>query len=369
MKMKGKIVESEILRTTTTSLEPTKSQDSYLGCMLGLAVGDAVGYPVEFKRHGPFTVSDMTIGFYSDDTQMSIATAEGLISSRGRPVESVYHAYLNWLRTQSDPHQHRAPGGTCLSALSSGKMGTIENKLTNSKGCGGVMRVAPAGLVFSTKTALRCGAEFAAITHGHPSGYLSAGFLAELISHLINGKGLDESLDSSINTLIGYDGHEETLRKVLQARDLAKNNAAYGIDAIGEGWIGEEALGIAIYCSLRFRNDFKAGILAAVNHSGDSDSTGSITGAILGTLLGVQAIPTEWVNKVENSHYLKTLAKSLYELDMKDENKQPQNSVYPLTVKCPICFKTIRISNAGRFRCPFCKTVFIFDKKGKIILV
>ena len=71
------------------------------------------------------------------------------------------------------------------------------------------------------------------------------------------------------------------------------------IHALGEGWVAEETLAIAIYCSLKYQNDFSAGIIAAVNHKGDSDSTGAVTGNILGALLGYEAIEDKWKENLE----------------------------------------------------------------------
>ena len=154
--------------------------DRYLGCMFGIAIGDTIGYPVEFRpladiqrRYGPSGIAILPIGgLYSDDTQMSLATADGLIEAKkgGQPIQLVYREYLRWLGTQKSSSQRRAPGGTCLSALASGRMGTVDNKLNDSKGCGGVMRTAPAGLACVPEVAFQYGVEFAAITHSHPSG-------------------------------------------------------------------------------------------------------------------------------------------------------------------------------------------------------
>ena len=142
-----------------------------IGCLLGGAIGDAMGYPVEFMRYtdiarqfGGAGVRDLSNGnLISDDTQMTLFTAEGLLSSHrtGKsPVKSVYRSYLRWYYTQSKVKMPgakyeggllkeaklfalRAPGSTCLSSLSSGKMGTISDPINHSRGCGGVMRVAP----------------------------------------------------------------------------------------------------------------------------------------------------------------------------------------------------------------------------------
>ena len=309
--------------------------DKYRGCLFGLAIGDALGAPVEFlslnaikKIYGENGIPDFDEwrgfkpGSYTDDTQMSLATAIGCIGAyqrwkdRGicRSASVVYKRYLEWLETQSDPEQRRGPGKTCLSALQSGKMGTIYEKINNSKGCGGVMRTAPAGLAFPSDKAFREGAEYAAITHGHPSGYLTAGFLSEMIAHIIEGKTLEESLDLSLTTLVKHKEHEETLKVIERARELfmSQKPVEESIQTLGEGWVGEETLAISIYCSLKFPGNWERGTLAAVNHSGDSDSTGSITGAILGTLLGVKSIPDKWVNSVEDSQKIQKVADDMF---------------------------------------------------------
>ncbi|MCD6327911.1 ADP-ribosylglycohydrolase family protein [bacterium] len=306
-------------------------QSRYSGCVLGSAIGDAMGAPGEFMSHhrikqffGERGILDfheyegLPPGSYTDDTQMTIATAIGCIAvSRRRlegeypdPIEMLHGQYIKWRHGQDDPAQRRGPGKTCLTSLSSEKIGTVNERINNSKGCGGVMRMAPVGLCFRSDEVFRLGTDFAAITHGHPSGYLTAGFLAELISHIIKGKSTEDAIQSCVERLLTWDEHEETLEKVKLAERLARGGliAEETIPQIGEGWIAEEALGIALYCSLKFPGDFAEGVLASVNHSGDSDSTGAIVGAILGASLGVEAIPARWIERVENAEYLQKLA-------------------------------------------------------------
>lgn len=307
------------------------------GCLLGLAVGDALGAPVEFMqleaikaKYGEAGIQDLDewrglpAGAYTDDTQMALATARGCVRAGEAQVAPnsdrvdslVYEEYLKWLKTQDDPSEIRAPGNTCLSALRSGRMGTMEDAINDRKGCGGVMRTAPAGLAFIGKRAFEMGARFAAMTHGHASGYLSAGFLSEMIAWIIDGRSLEESIDAAKQTLVGYSGFEETLQAVEQAVELSASSDA-PMDVIPrfrEGWVGEEALAISLYCTLKFPADFRGGITAAVNHSGDSDSTGSITGAILGAKLGVEAIPAEWIAKLENAAKILELAQTMFSI-------------------------------------------------------
>jgi len=310
--------------------------------MLGVAIGDALGAPVEFmsldeirRGFGARGVTDLhpyrgfAPGCYTDDTQMTLATALGCIEAHKRwqregecdAAAVVYQRYLGWFETQKDPAQRRGPGMTCLNSLGSGKMGTIGKPINDSKGCGGVMRMAPVGLSFSIDKAFRYGAEFAAITHGHPSGYLTAGFLAEMIAHVVRDEPINDAIEFCKERLVEWDGHEETLELVNLAQRLAESDQPVerAIPTIGQGWVGEEALGIALYCSLKFPDDFAAGVLASVNHSGDSDSTGAICGAILGAHLGVDHISEHWIAGVENSEYIRKLATDIFKMLEKNE--------------------------------------------------
>lgn len=315
-----------------------RSLDHFTGCILGGAVGDALGAPVEFMslaqirtRFGPDGVAGYSPaygrdgGAITDDTQMTLFTAEGLIRADNRwrdrgicnPAMVLHHSYLRWLGTQEKLPANvaakigesrllrvpgfracRAPGNTCLSALRSGNVGSPEEPVNNSKGCGGVMRVAPVGLIAIDP--FRLGCEAAAITHGRPSGYLAAGFFASVIGHLVQGSDLEAGIMATREELISWPHHEECLRAVDGASRLANEAppTAETVESIGAGWVAEEALAIALFCSLKAES-FEHGVLLAVNHGGDSDSTGSMTGNILGLLYGKSAIPPRWLDNLE----------------------------------------------------------------------
>ncbi|MCY0857163.1 ADP-ribosylglycohydrolase family protein [Cupriavidus sp. D39] len=335
------------------------TRSRFQGCLLGGAVGDALGAPVEFlslaeirERFGKDGITDYApayggIGTITDDTQMTLFTAEGLLRAwvRGasRGIGSVpgvvSRAYLRWLLTQgiqpafqrdvlSDKpgwlyqqaalHSRRAPGNTCLSALEAMlKLG--EPARNDSKGCGGVMRVAPAGLFVwrragqrSPQDAFDLGTALAALTHGHPSGSLTGGVLAVLIRELADGAALPAALSSAKTCLSAQPDHEQTLLAIIHAEALAVSGVAHddAIARLGEGWVAEEALAISVYCALVAR-DFRHGVVLAVNHDGDSDSTGAITGNLLGALLGVEAIPPEWLAPLELREVITELADDL----------------------------------------------------------
>jgi ADP-ribosylglycohydrolase len=107
--------------------------------------------------------------------------------------------------------------------------------------------------------------------------------------------------------------NEETLLAIEMAESLAVQGMPHdeAIVKLGQGWVAEEALAISIYCALVARN-FKHGVLLAVNHDGDSDSTGSITGNLLGAIHGVNEIPTEWLTNLELRDVITELAEDLY---------------------------------------------------------
>jgi len=331
----------------------TPRRDAFRGCLLGGAVGDALGAPVEFIRslaairaaYGEAGITDLPSGpgmqgIITDDTQMTLFTAEGLLRARVRGQEKgicdipavVHHAYRRWLRTQygdsghsslrGEPdgwlitvrelHSRRGPGHTCLSALEDPRGGSIEEPINDSKGCGGIMRVAPVGLVAAEP--FRLGCETAAITHGHPSGYLAAGFQAQLISDLLGGAELPDGIARAREELVRRPHHEECLIAVDAALALAEKGAptAEKVETLGEGWVAEEALAISLYCSL-VAADFASAVRLAVNHRGDSDSTGAITGNILGTQLGAGAIPTDWLAHLELRDTIVAIAGDLYD--------------------------------------------------------
>jgi len=212
----------------------------------------------------------------------------------------------------------RAPGMTCLSALRDyeGAGGIAGN---DSKGCGGVMRVAPVGLFWcalrkdtDVSRVFEDGKMCAGLTHGHPSGYLTGGVLAVLVFALLDGATMVEALAQAKSLLVVYCGHQETLCALDEAVDLSTSGLPHHevIKKLGEGWVAEEALAISVYCAL-VAASFEEAIILAVNHDGDSDSTGAITGNILGALHGMSVIPKHWLAPLELRPVIEAVASDL----------------------------------------------------------
>lgn len=302
-------------------------RDRVLGCLLGGAVGDALGYGVEFDRletirarFGPAGIREPIRRdgwlIVSDDTQMTLFTLEGLLrSGAGDALESIRLAYLDWLHTQGQAgggyrpsgelvrepvlHALRAPGNTCLSALRAGGRGTPAAPLNHSKGCGGAMRVAPIGLLpgrYGLAEALQLAARAAALTHGHPSGYWSAAVVAGTVRGLLDGAEPVAAITACLELLRGQPGSEETLTAVTTALELVAAGEAPqpALRRLGEGWVGEEAVAVAVYAMLR-GGDFPEVLAIAANHDGDSDSTAAIAGQLYGAWQGLATLPHDWV--------------------------------------------------------------------------
>ncbi len=196
----------------------------------------------------------------------------------------------SWLLDQRFLHSRRAPGNTCLTALYAGGGGTPESPINDSKGCGGIMRAAPAGAV--DRDWFELGARAAALTHGHPSGYLSAGVLAHVVGEVLRGEALADAVEHARAVLVTWPEHEETAAAIDGALALAASGdvTPEALEGLGGGWVGEEALAIGLCCAL-VATDVRSGLLLAVNHGGDSDSTGSIAGNLLGAMHGLDALP------------------------------------------------------------------------------
>ena len=330
-----------------SSMDGAARRARYRGVIVGGAVGDALGAPVEFAsrssiltRYGPEGVTGflpwingcgvrLPRGSYTDDTQLTLATAVGLLRGlqgyRSSGVTDFAGAarerYVEWLALQDVPSQERFPGSTCLSALRSGQTGSVDVPINDRKGSGGIMRVAPVGLAFEPGAAFENAMEIAALTHGHPSGYLAAGVFADLVAGVVRGVNLKAAVSDSRELLLCYDEYDETLEMLDLAVELfvadADLDEAY--ELLGEGWMAEEALGIAVYSALSFPEDFAEGVLSAVNITGDSDTTGSLTGALLGASLGYDSIPGDWAREVEDARLLLEIADDLFDGFVEDE--------------------------------------------------
>ena len=343
-------------------------QDRIRGSLVGGAIGDALGYPVEFvhnfkaiqQLYGERGITRLDTNqrwllaeeqagkaVISDDTQMTLFTANGLLNAKrlGLPgLVGISNAYLEWLFTQTgkkssqyndcwiahipELNKRRAPGNTCLTALEDILRMRMPNN--NSKGCGGVMRVAPIPLYaavdgrFSIEVADQLAGDAAKITHKHPLGFIPAALMAHVIYRLACDKDpTQESMKRYIMEGVAemrklYTDFPHDVEQMAELAEQAILRADNGktdlenIDYLGEGWVGEEALAVALYCATRHFDNFEEALIAAVNHGGDSDSTGAVTGNILGAATGYEAIPQFYKDDIELHDVILHMADDIY---------------------------------------------------------
>jgi len=336
------------------------------GCLLGGALGDALGYAVDsdsiaeirerFGAQGLTGLGDLSgPRHFSDDTQLSLYTVDGLVEALewanagvGADVNAcLWLAYLRWLATQGEDagpsapvpqprwidgnevlRQRRHPDKDCISGLATGEMGTsIRPVNPGAKGPGTVMRSAPFGLIphITPDAVYKLSADAAALTHGHPAAHQSAGIFSLLIHRLVSGEALRDAA-AAVAAHAGTlpEAAPELPERLQAAIRLAETPAVAPeelVQALGEGWLAEEALAVALYAVLATvpagtadaqpDKHFRDALAVAVNHSGGSDTPGSLAGNILGALYGEDCLPAEWVEVLEAPEVIRGMADQL----------------------------------------------------------
>ncbi|MEV7137319.1 ADP-ribosylglycohydrolase family protein [Streptomyces tauricus] len=323
----------------------TVRKQAATGALVGLALGDALGFPTEFKdvpsilaAFGPWRELELPDPAYiTDDTQMTLALARGLRAAMDRGLlgprelaEAVSKEFIAWNRS---PENNRAPGNTCLTAcelLEREGLPWQESSQLHSKGCGANMRVAPLGLAPGLSDEQRAGAAQlqAALTHGHPTALAASDLTAHAIRLLAQGAeptGLVGQLrsyavenrtryherwlgdlwsraqDPTPTHFIsrGWDECLEALERVRQALRSPSPETDPCL-ATGAGWVAEEALATGLLCFLLFVDEPVTALRRAACTSGDSDSIACLAGAFAGAYLGADVWPTEWADRIEH---------------------------------------------------------------------
>jgi ADP-ribosylglycohydrolase len=330
------------------SKESVERIDRYRGCIVGLAIGDAIGHPTEFvgsvnairERWGPSGVTGFErsgrhpAGTFTDDTQMSIAVLRALVRAGHDDVEGLMSVlreeFVAWSRS---PDNDRAPGGACMSGCRSLARGTPwrEAGVRDSKGCGAAMRAAPIGLFFAddVDALVRVAAAQSALTHRHPTGIASSVAAAAPVAHVLREGTTDGMLAFTRDCVARLDAERLVavgcapelaesigVREMLAALDAVERER--GVESedvcrlLGGAWIGEEAVATALWCVLRAEGSFRDAVLRGANSSGDSDSIACIAGSIAGALVGVEGIDEGWRAGVEKTAVLDELARVLH---------------------------------------------------------
>lgn len=308
-------------------------KDKILGVIYGTAIGDALGWPVEFdqsvnpnnRKVHPQSVPEQ----YTDDTQMFRAVCEGLLrwskpedllqeiihgdkKALDAAAEEIAEEFIAWSKSKEN---NRAPGNACMEGCINLEKGISWSEAgAKSGGCGTAMRSMAYGIWFpgDPEEAADWAAQHALMTHRHPMAQAAAAAVAAGVA-----SAMDPREGWTIRTVVSatmirfasfWDADTcQMLQNVVACPRLAPYDA---LDK-WRGWAGHEAVAASLWCFLKYPDDYEKAVLLAVNSPGDSDSLGAITGALVGARVGVKGIPERWVKQVEKSEELEVLGQRI----------------------------------------------------------
>lgn len=312
-----------------------------LGGLYGLVIGDALGFPIKTetlnsikKKYGEQGITDFVKydiykkGSYSSESQLTLSTINGIIyaydyTNRILKKEdilkkSIYLMYKDWLKTQGDLYNKRNTNEIIMLAINNKKIGSINNPINDSKSASTIIKTIPFGFILDEYQSFRLGMEITSFTHGNSISILSGGFLACLISCIrqYKDKGLEYCIRTALSLLKKTKYSQSLSNKIeyvlnMDTKYLSPEQVTF---LLGEGWDIEEAIAYSLYCSINNKDNYRQAVYSAINHTGNSDTIGAITGCIIGTYLGYNEIPQEWIINIENSEFIELYSKKLLEI-------------------------------------------------------
>lgn len=326
-------------------MDSTK-KDKIIGSLIGGAIGDSLGYEKEFTPKNKIITKFEGKERISSNTQMTLFTANGLIWRETRsaykgisllPPVALYYAYIDWLDTQTNEENgknfcwiknvpqlnvNRTPSDTCIESLYANKNKPKPSTNKHSKGCGAITRIAPLGLYYEKKFVIKFTEDICELTHCNPLAIIPSLIFATMINILVNTNtniknALDQAISECKEKCNGIDSQatDYFLKLVNISIKLSKLNISdkSSIDLLGVGYVAEETFAIAIYSCLKYPNSFKDAIICAINHEGNTNGTGSLTGNIMGAYLNYSNIPLDYIEKVELKDVILEIAQDLTE--------------------------------------------------------
>ena len=308
-----------------------------LDCVIGHAIGDAMGVPTEFcirEKLLQHPVTDM-IGYgqhpvpkgtWSDDTQMSIATIDAIINDNGEiNLEHIMMNFYYWLKENKfTPHGEIFDAGrTCIKAVinfsKNQDITTCGLKDVNSNGNGSLMRMYPIALYAFYKGLLEQEIvdlvnKASALTHAHEISKLGCYIYVRYMLYLLSGSSKDEAYKKI--RMIDYSMYEESSIKAY-SRILDNNISNLNIDDIKSSGYIVDTLEASLWILLKSK-DYKEAIIASTNIGNDTDTIGAITGSMAGIIYGYDSIPDNWKEQLVKKEYLTDLANKFEEAIIKE---------------------------------------------------
>jgi ADP-ribosyl-[dinitrogen reductase] hydrolase len=300
--------------------------DRYLGCLLGLAVGDALGVPLEFKPPGSFKpITDMIgggpfhlqPGQWTDDTSMALCLAASLVEKSGFDPKDQMQRYLRWYK-----EGYMSSTGACFgigkatrAALANfQKTGNPYSGSTeeHSAGNGSLMRLAPLPLFFAQnpEQAISLSGEGSRTTHAHPACVDACRYFAGLIVGALRGASKNEILSEKYCPVKQYWTQNRLHPDILTIADGGYKRKEPPL-INGKGHV-VRTLEAALW-AFNSTASFEEGCLKVVNLGDDADTTGAVYGQIAGAFYGYNAIPSKWREKLARKDLLEDTARALFQ--------------------------------------------------------
>jgi poly(ADP-ribose) glycohydrolase ARH3 len=300
-------------------------KSKFLGCLVGTAVGDALG--AGWEGRGMSRSEDIVSLaerleqlIYTDDTHMTIGIAESLIESKGFDGEHMAQTFIK--NYQAEPWRGYGPGPPRIfGMIKSGEAWySAANRLYRggSFGNGSAMRVAPVGLLYSRnlEKVREIAYQSSSITHSHELGREGAALQACAVALALNTPS-DEDIDKEafLVKLQNFIRNQLYKEKVAQIKELlGEQDKARVVTVLGNGIEAPRSVPTAIYCFLRQPQSYKDTVIYAISLGGDTDTIAAMAGAISGAYLGIEAVSSEWRAKLENREYIEAMAEKLWQI-------------------------------------------------------
>ena len=303
------------------------SLDRYRGSILGLAVGDALGAPVEFKRPGSFEpVMGMSSGGafglrpgqWTDDTSLALCLAESLVETNGFDLIDQLDRYVRWYR-----EGHLSSTGECFDIGNTTEMALTRYEATkdpysgptdpSTAGTGSIMRLVSVPLAYAKDfaTAVERSGESSKTTHGALEAVDSCRYLGGLIAASVTGVEKTEFLSKRYSQQPGYWTENPLCEKVDAIADGSfKEKSPPEIK--GSGYV-IDCLEAALWAFYK-TDSFGEGCLLAVNLGNDADTTGAVYGQLAGAYYGASGIPKDWLQDLTLGSLVQSFADRLYEM-------------------------------------------------------
>ena len=294
--------------------------ERYQGCLLGLAVGDALGTTLEFKPRGTFEPIDDMVGGgcfdlepgqWTDDTSLALCLAESLIEKKGFDPYDQMKKYLLWYRTDymSSTGTCFDIGGTTRAALEAFEMtGEPFSGPTNprSSGNGSLMRLAPVPMFFfpDREAMIFYAGESSRTTHGSQVCIDACRLFASILFNAFSGMDKERVLFDHDPAII----QSPAIREIAHGAYRDKTE-----EQIQGGGYVVKSLEAALWCFYT-TNSFHEAILKAANLGDDADTTAAICGQVAGAIYGISAIPCSWLEILSMNHEITHLSSMLLSL-------------------------------------------------------